>query len=53
MWIFSVIGFFPAVKHRDKPDTVLVGTRFQEGVERLQYGLDPGSISHTPKADYA
>ena len=34
MWIFCKLGFFSAVQHRDKPDTLLVRGRFEGDLER-------------------
>jgi len=41
MWIFCKLGFFSAVQHRDKPDTLLVRGRFEGDLERLLESLPP------------
>ncbi len=53
MWIFCKSGFFSAVKHFDKPDTVHVRARFKGDLERLckAHGIKP-QIDITPDNDY-
>ena len=58
MWIFCKLGFFSAVQHRDKPDTLLVRGRFGGDLERLLSNLSPedreqcSPVTETPNADY-
>ena len=58
MWIFCKCGFFSAVQHRDKPDTLLVRGRFGGDLERLLDRLSPeerescSSVTESPNADY-
>ena len=58
MWIFCKLGFFSAVQHRDKPDTLLVRGRFEGDLERLLDSLSVedrelcSSVTVTPHADY-
>ncbi len=56
MWIFCKQGYFSAVQHIDKPDTILLRARFPGDLERLFPTLNvanPPKIEHTPQADYA
>ena len=54
MWLFCKHGFFSAVRHNAKPDTVLLRARVAGDLERLAaahgVALD---VAHTPDADYA
>ena len=58
MWIFCKLGFFSAVQHRDKPDTLLVRGRFGGDLDRLLDSLPPeerascSPVTETPDADY-
>lgn len=58
MWIFCKLGFFSAVQHRDKTDTLLVRGRFGGDLERLLDSLSPeerascSPVTETPDADY-
>ena len=58
MWIFCKLGFFSAVQHRDKPDTLLVRGRFGGDLDRLLKSLSPedrefcSPVTETPNADY-
>jgi len=58
MWIFCKLGFFSAVQHRDKPDTLLVRGRFDGDLDRLLSSLSPedrelcSPVMKTPNADY-
>ena len=58
MWIFCKLGFFSAVQHRDKPDTLLVRGRFGGDLDRLLGTLSPedrelcSPVTETPNADY-
>ena len=60
MWLFCECGYFSAVAHNEKPDTILLRARFAGDLERLfgKYGkLFPDGVkpevAHTPSADYA
>ena len=54
MWLFCKHGFFSAVRHNFKPDTILLRARVGGDLERLaaahKVALD---IKVTPDADYA
>ena len=61
MWIFCKLGFFSAVQHRDKPDTLLVRSRFKGDLERLIGAMTKEErellcgnpkVEITPNADY-
>jgi len=60
MWIFCKYGFFSAVQHIDKPDTLLVRARFKGDLERLIKAMSPEEynlsgqpkVQFTPYADY-
>ena len=58
MWIFCKFGFFSAVQHRDKPNTLLVRGRFDGDLDRLLNSLSPedrtlcSPVAETPNADY-
>lgn len=58
MWIFCKYGFFSAVQHRDKPDTLLVRGRFEGDLKRLLESLSPenramcSEIWENSSADY-
>ena len=58
MWIFCKLGFFSAVQHRDKPDTLLVRGRFSGDLDRLLNSLSPedrelcSPVTETPNAHY-
>lgn len=57
MWIFCKYGFFSAVQHIDKPDTLLIRARFKGDLERLRKQFEPCyredcKIRETPDADY-
>ena len=58
MWIFCKLGFFSAVQHRDKPDTLLVRGRFEGDLDRLLSSLSIENrelcspVTETPNADY-
>jgi hypothetical protein len=54
MWLFSDIGFFSAVAHRDNADAIVVRTRARGDLEALRERLLPDlAILDTPAADYA
>ncbi len=46
MWIFTPLGFFSVVGHRDRPDTLLVRARCREDLERLRDRHLPGIELH-------
>lgn len=57
MWTMTPIGFFSAVAHRTKPNTVLVRARLVEDLDNLRallaaddHELPP--VEMTPRADY-
>lgn len=58
MWIFCKLGFFSAVQHRDKPNTLLVRGRFEGDLDRLLCSLSIENrelcspVTETPNADY-
>lgn len=58
MWIFCKLGFFSAVQHRERPDTLLVRGRFSGDLESLLDSLSPedrelcSTVAETPNADY-
>lgn len=58
MWIFCKLGFFSAVQHRDKSETLLVRGRFHGDLERLLDSLSPedreicSPVTETPNAEY-
>lgn len=45
MWLFTKIGFFSVVRHRDRPDQVLVRARFRDDIERLLKYMDAEGMS--------
>lgn len=53
MWLFCKSGFFSAVRHASKPETVHVRARFKGDLERLcaAHGLAP-DVQETPWGDY-
>ncbi len=54
MWVFTKNGFFSAVEHFEKPNTVHVRARFEGDLERLckAHNIEP-QIDYTPNNDYA
>lgn len=54
MWLFCKSGYFSAVKHNEKPNTILLRARVEGDLERLAeaHQIDM-RIEHTPAADYA
>jgi len=58
MWAFTEFGFFSAVQHRDRPETVLVRGRFKEDIGTLAKMARDASgdksirLRSTPEADY-
>ena len=54
MWLFCKSGYFSAVKHNKKPDTILLRARVEGDLESLAetHQIDM-RIEHTPEADYA
>lgn len=53
MWLFCKHGFFSAVRHVDKPDTIHLRARFRGDLERLfaAHGV-AAPVSETPANDY-
>ena len=53
MWLFCKSGFFSAVQHFEKPETIHVRARFPGDLERLcqVHGIEP-EITETPMNDY-
>ena len=53
MWLFCKSGFFSAVRHLEKPETVHVRARFKGDLERLcaKHGIAP-AVEVTPTGDY-
>ena len=53
MWLFTKSGFFSAVRHSAKPDTIHVRARFAGDLERLcrAHGVQP-CVKATPRGDY-
>ena len=53
MWVFCKAGFFSAVEHREKPESVMVRARFENDLEGLcmKHGIKP-EVNVTPDADY-
>lgn len=57
MWIFSKIGFFSVVEHKDDPDLVMVRARYKEDIDRLHHAIMDFSkvdlpVERTLNADY-
>ena len=56
MWIFTTIGFFSIVAHRDNPDLMCVRARAKEDLTRFiapsWWDEERPKIATTPKADY-
>lgn len=54
MWLFCKSGYFSAVRHTDKPDTIHLRARFGGDLERLfaKHGVG-AEVAHTPRNDYA
>lgn len=54
MWLFCKSGFFSAVAHETKPDTIHLRARFKGDLERLfkAHGLR-ARVIYTPNNDYA
>lgn len=54
MWLFCKSGYFSAVKHNAKPNTILLRARVEGDLERLAEAHEIDMrIEHTPEADYA
>ena len=53
MWLYCKSGFFSAVEHFDRADTVHVRARFRGDLERLcrAHGLK-AAVTETPDGDY-
>ncbi len=54
MWLFCKSGFFSAVKHNTKPNTIHVRARFKGDIERLcqKYDVKP-NVTTTIDGDYS
>lgn len=62
MWVATIDGFYSAVQHRQKPETLIVRARLRGDLEQLCRVLQPGdsqqaaallaTIEDSPKADY-
>ena len=54
MWLFCKSGFFSAVAHETKPDTIHLRARFKGDLERLfkANGIK-SKVAYTPQNDYA
>jgi len=56
MWVMTTDGFFSAVQHTDKPDSVLVRTRSEVDAVNLCVWLNQrgqmAGLMRTPNADY-
>lgn len=54
MWIFTTLGFFSVVAHRDKPDRLCVRARNKLDITalRIKLGKPRPKIIETPEADY-
>lgn len=53
MWLYCRSGFFSAVEHFDRPDTIHVRARFRGDLERLcsVHGVK-AAVTETPDGDY-
>jgi hypothetical protein len=49
MWIFSQQGFLSVVKHTDKPETLIVRSRFRGHIEKIFGGV---CVLEDPTRDY-
>lgn len=52
MWVFTKSGFVSCVKHRDKPDTILVRARLREQLEAFIGPNNAANIYEDDRADY-
>lgn len=53
MWLFTTLGSFSVVEHRDERDTLLVRARDRDELKRLIDGYALATrIVETPSADY-
>jgi len=52
MWIFTPHGFYSAVEHREKPDTIIVRARDKQDLEALRPYIPDLLILETMDADY-
>lgn len=46
MWLFTSLGFFSVVAHRDQPDTLLIRARAREDLEALRNRYLPDLALH-------
>ena len=54
MWLFTTIGFFSVVAHRDDPETILIRARVREDLERMRrHHLPDMEIVEGAGTDYA
>lgn len=54
MWLFTTIGFFSVVVHRDDPDTILIRARVREDLEALRrHHLPDMEVVEGGGTDYA
>ena len=52
MWVFTQGGFVSIVRHRTKPDMMLVRSRGRAHLENFTRGYSCVKVIHTPGADY-
>ena len=52
MWLMTPSGFLSAVKHRDKPDTILVRARCREDLDQLIEQVPDAQPWEDKNADY-
>lgn len=54
MWLYTTLGFYSVVAHRDLKDTLLVRARVRGDLEKLREVMpELGVLQETPDADYA
>lgn len=54
MWLFTTLGFFSVVAHRDDPDTFLIRARVREDLDALRvHHLPDLEIVENAGTDYA
>lgn len=54
MWLFTTLGFFSVVSHRDDPGTVLIRARVRDDLDALRvHHLPDLEIVENADADYA
>ena len=52
MWLFTTDGFFSAIGHRDKRDTILVRSHMREDAKSLVASVGQGEVIETADGDY-